>query len=83
MLASSFERNRLFCKEIAHSSIAGHSKTLADLSAHLIRSLCRVSYPSSTARDQHHPASSRAIAVLDTTARFLRVSNQRHRACRR
>lgn len=38
---------------------------------------------SSTASDQHHPASSRAIAVLATTARLLRASNPDQRACRR
>ena len=38
---------------------------------------------SRTASDQHQPASSRAIAVLATTARFPRASKLAHRRCRR
>jgi hypothetical protein len=37
---------------------------------------------SRTARDQHQPANSRAIAVLATTAGLWRASKPAHRACR-
>jgi hypothetical protein len=39
LAGSSGERNRLCCKRIAHSSVAGHSKTLAGLFIDLIRGL--------------------------------------------
>ena len=38
---------------------------------------------SMTAKDQHQPASSRAIATFATTGLFLRSVNCSHRSCRR
>ena len=79
---SKLERYLLQGNMIAHRTVAGHSKTLADVSEHLIRG-SGASYSSRTARDQHQPASSRAIAALATTERFLRASKACQRACRR
>lgn len=56
---------------IAHRTGAGHSETLAVTTELSIWTL-RAGYSSSTARDQHQPASSLATAMLATTERFLR-----------
>lgn len=56
---------------IAHSPVADHSKTLAVSTGVLTWTLLG-GYSSSTASDQHQPASSRATAMLATTERFLR-----------
>jgi hypothetical protein len=75
------ERDQLDCNVIAHKSAAGHSQTLADTECVIRTSVG--SQPSRMANDQHQPASSRAIATLATTERFLRSSNLIQRSCRR
>ena len=56
---------------VAHRTGAGHSQTLADtLEVH--PDGCAASQVVMTASDQHQPASSRAIAALAITGRFLR-----------
>src|SRR3974377_997435 len=79
LAVSNTERNHLCCRAIAHRSGADPSNTPSRPFSGLIQSLV-AGYPSSTASDQHQPASSRAIAVLATTARFLRASKVCHRA---
>ena len=64
------ERNLLWHNMVAHRTGAGHSQTLAD-TWRFIRTLCG-SQVVMTASDQHQPASSRAIAALAITGRFLR-----------
>lgn len=59
------------CNVIAHRTDADHSKTLA-VTTEVVIWRSRAGYSSSTASDQHQPASSRATAVLATTDRFLR-----------
>jgi hypothetical protein len=77
------ERDLLRCNVIAHSTDADHSQTLAETFAvHLDGCGC-CAQSGMTANDQHQPASSRAIAVLATTGRFLRWSNPAQRACSR
>ena len=56
----------------AHSTDAGHSETLADTFGLLIWTSVGPLQSGMTANDQHQPASSRAIAALATTGRFLR-----------
>ena len=74
------ERDLLRCNVIAHSTDADHSQTLAEtFAAHLDGCGC-CAQSGMTANDQHQPASSRAIAVLATTGRFLRWSNPAQRA---
>lgn len=63
---------------IAHSRIAGHSKTLAVTTAVFTWTFMG-GYSSRIASDQHQPASSRATAMLATTERFLRSSKCAHR----
>src|SRR5215210_4399262 len=78
---SSIGRNQLWDSLIAHSPIAGHSRTLAAPSVdHLDNWGCQSGM---TASDQHQPANSRAIATLAITGRFLRASKPAHRECRR
>lgn len=61
----------LRCNVIAHRTDADHSKTLAVTTEVVIWRLW-AGYSSSTASDQHQPASSLATAMLATTDRFLR-----------
>lgn len=61
----------LLHNRIAHRRPAGHSKTLAVTTGVLTWTFMG-GYSSSTASDQHQPASSRATAMLATTERFLR-----------
>jgi hypothetical protein len=56
---------------IAHRTVAGHPKTLVVIAEFAIWTLWG-GYSSSTASDQHQPASSLATAMLATTERFLR-----------
>jgi hypothetical protein len=56
---------------IAHRTAAGHSKTLAATTGCLVWTFVGCQ-SSSTASDQHQPASSRATAVLATTDRLRR-----------
>jgi len=65
--------NLLPGNRIAHSRVAGHSKTLAVITVVLTWTFLG-GYSSSTASDQHQPASSLATAMLATTERFLRWS---------
>lgn len=67
---------------IAHRARAGHSKTPAGTTVVLIWTVVG-GYSSSTASDQHQPASSLATAMLATTERFLRWSKWFQRWCRR
>ncbi|AEV73819.1 hypothetical protein MycrhN_5439 [Mycolicibacterium rhodesiae NBB3] len=57
---------------IAHRTDADHSKTLAVTTEFVIWTPWAGYSPSSTANDQHQPASSLATAMLATTDRFLR-----------
>jgi len=76
------ERDHLQDKVIAHRTDAGHSQTLADtFAAHL--DICGGAQSGMTANDQHQPASSRAMAALATTGRFLRLSKPAQRVCSR
>lgn len=59
---SKIERHTLWDNGIAHSPIAGHSKTLADNPNGFAWTVGGQSVR--TASDQHQPASSRAIATL-------------------
>lgn len=68
----------LLDNRIAHRPAAGHSKTLAATTIVLTWTF-KDGYSSSTASDQHQPASSRAMAMLATTERFLRSSKWAHR----
>ena len=79
------ERDLLRGNAIAHRTDADHSETLT---RH--RWLCLTwtfiwapVQSSRTASDQDQPASSRAIAALATTGRFLRASKRAHRVCSR
>jgi hypothetical protein len=56
---------------IAHRTDADHSKTLA-VTTEVVIWTSWADYSSSTASDQHQPASSLATATLATTDRFLR-----------
>lgn len=75
---SRVERHTLRYNGIAHSRIAGHSKTLAD-NQHGFTWTVRGGQSVRTGSDQHQPASSRAMAALATTERFLRASKLTHR----
>jgi hypothetical protein len=63
---SRIERDQLQGNVIAHGRDAGHSQTLAAAGVDVLRTIVGC-YSSSTASDQHQPASSRAIAALATT----------------
>lgn len=80
---SRVERDQLCRSVIAHSFLAGHSRTLAAPSALPIWTIVGCGKSGMTASDQHQPASSRAIATLAITGRFLRASKPAQRACRR
>ncbi|GAB5008324.1 hypothetical protein JHV675_04310 [Mycobacterium avium subsp. hominissuis] len=74
--------NPFVSQRVAHRTGADHFETLADtVGAHpdnygALRSAMM-------ANDQHQPASSRTIAALATTGRFLRWSNRAQRLCGR
>ena len=80
---SRLERNPLLDRVVAHRFTAGHSRTLAALSASFIWTIVGLGQSGMTASDQHQPASSRAIATLAITERFWRASNAFQRVCRR
>jgi hypothetical protein len=79
---SSIERHHLCDSVIAHSPIAGHSRTLPPRQRYSSGQLW-VGQSGMTASDQHQPASSRATATLAITARFWRASKPLQRVCRR
>jgi len=60
LAVSNTERNHLCCRSIAHSSVADHSKTLADLSADSSRAWWRVIRPGRPATSTSRPVPERS-----------------------